>query len=252
MSVSPDAWEEAQDPATGRTYFWRRSTGETTWQRPDATPMGKGDMQLPTMGHSGAPPLSRVAHAVPVQQVMVARPVTFPTGIPAMGRPELRPHDWNSDICDCCENSFCDGCFSCCCSPCRAGDVAILMSRTDTPCFCTGNYPGACFAHAALGQLTSLTVAAGTALAFRSMWIFAPQVFFPVFVTCPMRRAVRAKYAIPGWCCSDFWMSYFCEPCVLHQVWRELRERDIVQRYSASSNIPMPAGQWVQPVRDVV
>ena len=34
----PKDWAEAQDPNTGKTYYYNRKTSETTWSRPEAPP----------------------------------------------------------------------------------------------------------------------------------------------------------------------------------------------------------------------
>merc|ERR1712216_324378 len=35
----PKDWCEAQDPNTGKTYYYNRKTSETTWSRPEAAPL---------------------------------------------------------------------------------------------------------------------------------------------------------------------------------------------------------------------
>ncbi|XRB10313.1 WW domain-containing protein [Pseudoscourfieldia marina] len=48
----PKDWAEAQDPNTGKTYYYNRKTSETTWSRPEAPPMPKdwAEAQDPNTG----------------------------------------------------------------------------------------------------------------------------------------------------------------------------------------------------------
>ena len=34
----PSGWQEVEDPSSGRSYYHKRSSNETTWERPSATP----------------------------------------------------------------------------------------------------------------------------------------------------------------------------------------------------------------------
>jgi hypothetical protein len=44
----PANWEAVADPSTHKTYYWNKSTNETTWERPAADPSaGVTDESLP-------------------------------------------------------------------------------------------------------------------------------------------------------------------------------------------------------------
>jgi len=271
----PPGWQEVQDPTSGKAYYWNQATNETTWDRPSgsfvpyAPQQGNYDVgktqeppnyaQQQQPGGAYAPQQQPIGAYAPQQQPAVGQPAYG--GQPQPGQPmqhavhvqvqqaqvhqrpmmythcmPMRPTEFNSGICDCCDPVG-EGCFSCCCAPCRAGDIAgQQFVYEDVDCCCKGNYAGVCFSHFMLGSAIGIMGAVITGL-------YIP-IFLQWVVTCPMRAAVRARYGIRGNTFDDCCCAFWCDSCSLHQMWKELHDRNVEARFP-TTNIPIPPGQVI-------
>ncbi|CAL4915946.1 unnamed protein product [Urochloa decumbens] len=108
------------------------------------------------------------------------------------------PGSWTTGLCGC----FSD-CKSCCLAffcPCVAfGQVAETLDKGATSC---------CMA----GAIYCVLLHAGVCL-------------LHCLYSCSYRRKLRAAYGLAAEPCADGCVHYFCEPCALAQMYRELKNR---------------------------
>merc|ERR1711972_467250 len=52
----PAGWEQAQDPGSGKTYFFNRASGQTTWDRPSGVSAAAAPAVAPTAAPAAAGP----------------------------------------------------------------------------------------------------------------------------------------------------------------------------------------------------
>ncbi|KAK3521625.1 hypothetical protein QTP70_014723 [Hemibagrus guttatus] len=97
--------------------------------------------------------------------------------------------EWNSRICDCCDNKA-ECCFVCCFCPCFA-------------CMKTKEY----------GQCLCLPLLDLCGIASPATWA--------------MRVSMRHHYGIKGTLCNDCLIATFCTPCAWCQMSREMKHRAI-------------------------
>ncbi|CAL4940998.1 unnamed protein product [Urochloa decumbens] len=108
------------------------------------------------------------------------------------------PGTWTTGLCGC----FSD-CKSCCLAffcPCVAfGQVAETVDKGVTSC--------------------------GLAGAIYCVLLHAGLCLLHCLYSCSYRRKLRAAYGLPAEPCADGCVHWFCEPCALAQMYRELKNR---------------------------
>ncbi|KAJ3699310.1 hypothetical protein LUZ61_003015 [Rhynchospora tenuis] len=126
--------------------------------------------------------------------------------------------EWTTGLCSC----F-DDCSSCCLTlwcPCITfGRIAHMTDRGLTSC--CGSASLCCF----------------LALCVGFQWIY----------TCLYRRNLRMQYNLPESPCCDCCVEYFCEPCSLCQMYRELQNRGFDMSLGYNENMERLGRAAMQP-----
>ena len=155
---------------------------------------------------------------------------------------------WRADLFGCCDSGYSDCCSLCCMAfnfPCiitaqviqrlnltlggcqRGGNGDAAPKKGMSPCVLYPSVTAVLFLFSLIFMLVGVrTFNRGLVIFSFALYVFfAAWVTFTVFVAmiCA-RKSMRELYQIPGSCCGDFCVTYWCSCCVAIQMARQTHD----------------------------